>query len=117
MRSKSTLLVALALFVFMEVGHASGPLPPAKASVVVPLLRHYSPKDSSEKAVTAEMTRLLGGFSEMRHGPGGEMSDQFYELDDQTTIHIIFFKSELRTIMRQSTSARSLETLYPSSIR
>jgi hypothetical protein len=115
MPSRLTLLVALALVVFAGVSQAFGPPPPAKANTVIPLLRHYSPKDLSEKAVTAEMVPLLGGYVEQTHGPGGEMSEQYYALDDRTMIHIAFFRGKLVAIIRQSASAQFLETLYSTS--
>ena len=116
MTPKRTLLGVLALVGYMGISHADGLHLPVAANVVIPLLRSYSPKDSSEKAVSADMVKLLGEHGvEQSHGPGGEMSEQYYALDDQTMIHISFFKNKLQAITRQSRSAQFLETLYPAS--
>ena len=109
------LFVGLTLFVYTGVSRASSPPPPAKADLVIPLLRLYNPKDDSEKAVTAEMVQVLGSdFSSMSRGPGGVVCEQFYLLNDHTCIRILFVSGRLKSITRQSQSARDLETLYPS---
>jgi hypothetical protein len=115
MATRVTLLVAFAFSVFAGVIRAEVPTPPQKAAVVLPLLRDFSSKDTSEKAVSAKISKILGNdFTSTRHGPGGAVYELFYGLDDQTIIHVVFMNGKLRTITREI-SARVIEILYSTS--
>ena len=115
MAARVTLLVALAFSLFAGVIRGEIPTPPQKAAVVLPLLRVFSPKDTSEKTASAKISKILGNdclYTE--HGPGGAVHELFYVLNDETVIHVVFVKGNLRTITREA-SARVIEILYSTS--
>ncbi|HUB67467.1 MAG TPA: hypothetical protein VL981_08290, partial [Candidatus Methylacidiphilales bacterium] len=113
------LLVALALFMSAEAINAGDPaaLPSQKAAVVLPLLREFSPKETSKGNVLEKITKILGkDFLTTAHGPNGAVEELFYELDDRTIIHVGFLDGKLAGITRE-VSSRVVEILYPASNR
>jgi hypothetical protein len=115
MATRVTLLVALAFTLFAGVIRGESPTPPQKAAVVLPLLRDFSPKDTSKNTVSAKISKILGNdFTSTRHGPGGAVYELFYVLNDETVIHVVFVKGNLRAITREA-SARVIEILYSTS--
>jgi hypothetical protein len=116
MSARLIVFVVLAGFAFAGALRAEVLTPPAKAAIVLPQLRDFSPTDTSKKTVSPTMSKLLGN-ARMRsiHGSGGAMSEYFYQLDDNTIIHVTFMSGKLRTIMRER-SARVIETFYTTAV-
>jgi len=63
-----------------------------QASVVIPMLSHFSPKDTSAESVMSELEKMLGKFD--NDGLGGQAGSYWtfysYRLDDNTQIIVEF---------------------------
>jgi len=90
----STLLAGLILFFSMVVGHAqnNAALPSRDPTVVLPILSHYAPLDTSKGSVMHELKRILGNFD--RNDDAGPVDHAWrmysYHLNDGTVIIIEF---------------------------
>jgi hypothetical protein len=89
MAAREILLIVLLLPV-LAFGEESPKLPSNKASVVLPLLERFSPKDNSPKAILNGVRNILGptGLG-MGGGPDGHQWRTFYYfLDDGTEVSV-----------------------------
>jgi hypothetical protein len=104
------LLFALARFARADDGLA---LPSQNPALVLPMLRHFSPKDLSKPSVMKKLKAMLGSpWLESIHGPGGASDELFCLLsDNKTMIHIYFLNARLLFITRE-VNAHVVERLY-----
>ena len=74
----------------LAFGEESPKLPSNKASVVLPLLERFSPKDDSPKAILEGVREILGSSRNvMAGGPDGHQWRTFYYfLDDGTEVSV-----------------------------
>jgi hypothetical protein len=91
---RPTLLPALALFVFIGIvhGETTAGLPSRQPEVVIPILAHFSPVDTSKGNVMHELKRILGNFDNNDEaGPDNhDWRIYSYHLNDGTVIIIEF---------------------------
>ncbi|HWB60266.1 MAG TPA: hypothetical protein VG733_12290 [Chthoniobacteraceae bacterium] len=116
MATPIALMLMAFLFSCIAVAQDTPPQP-RKASVVMPLLKELSPKDSPQ-SIDQQITRILGDkYFEMGDGALGSSdyrTTRYYILDDRTTIIAYFTGDNLRAVafLAPGKSPKDLKWLY-----
>jgi len=94
MNKRNVLLIAFVSIMLAGLAHAdiSSTPPSRKASVIIPMLAHYSPKDTSKDSVLDDLESVLGKYDNDDSGgqDGGFWSFYSYRLDDGTEVIVEF---------------------------
>jgi hypothetical protein len=119
MPARAIFSVALVVFLFGGISHAADApkLPSTKASVVIPLLEQFSPRDSTLTGKVKEAKKILGDncHCEVGGSDPDPLRQCYYFLDDGTQVEVAWSRETFSILI--FFRGQPAKTVYPNSAK